>query len=159
MSAPFHWCHSHDVTNGVTAWPYAATYGFVMTIPRLFFFWLSVLLCFVRGLALTSTFTVRFCGHASRVVSRCSGEYLPIPFRYDALSRRSSYYSCRNCPPQLNYSGNPFWSSLLHRASNLCWPSFQVKCVRPVLFLNPMWVSVMRIWMVVFLRSGIDETP
>lgn len=38
MSAPFHWCHSHDVTNGVTAWPYAATYGFVMTIPRLFFF-------------------------------------------------------------------------------------------------------------------------
>ena len=145
MSAPFHWCHSHDVTNGVTAWPYAATYGFVMTIPRLFFFWLSVLLCFVRGLALTSTFTVRFCGHASRVVSRCSGEYLPIPFRYDALSRRSSYYSCRNCPPQLNYSGNPFWSSLSQHALSLCWPSFSRSALCSCLLVTVQSVSVSRL--------------
>jgi hypothetical protein len=28
---------------------------------------------------------------------------------HDVLSRRSSYHRCRKCPPQLKFSGTPFW--------------------------------------------------
>ena len=106
-------CFSHDAIYGVTAWPMFATTGEL---------WRQFHGCFFKTLSLSYLLSysllTRVCSAVSQATTHSlyfislvvhNGEHFLQSLFHDVLSRRSSYYRCRKCPPQLNYLGHPFW--------------------------------------------------